>query len=156
MNELYRLCNTYHILLHNLKYGAIGRFEVCGDKFWKSVQTIDWTAWFWQDAVTRWRKRFDFVAINDNDNNFYMFSFYQSLINGILRKVLKQLQCSFGVMLVCLHWCMACPLEPSPCCKVMMCELGIFYTKLQFGSDDFNRWCKDKQLVPSISRRGNC
>ena len=32
-----------------------------------------------------------------------MFSFYQSLINGILRKVLKQLHGSFGVMLVCLH-----------------------------------------------------
>jgi len=26
----------------------------------------------------------------------------------------------------------------------------------QFGSDDFNRWCKDNQLVPSMSRRGNC
>ena len=26
----------------------------------------------------------------------------------------------------------------------------------QFGSDDFNRWCKDNHLVPSISRRGNC
>jgi putative transposase len=24
-----------------------------------------------------------------------------------------------------------------------------------FGSDDFNRWCKDNQLVPSMSRRGN-
>ena len=26
----------------------------------------------------------------------------------------------------------------------------------QFGSDKFNRWCKDNQLVPSMSRRGNC
>ena len=26
----------------------------------------------------------------------------------------------------------------------------------QFGSDDFNRWCKDNQLVPSMSRRRNC
>jgi putative transposase len=26
----------------------------------------------------------------------------------------------------------------------------------QFGSDDFNRWCKDNQLVPSMSRRGKC
>ena len=26
----------------------------------------------------------------------------------------------------------------------------------QFGSDDFNRWCKDKQLVPSMSRWGDC
>ena len=26
----------------------------------------------------------------------------------------------------------------------------------QFGSDDFNRWCKDNQLLPSMSRRGNC
>ena len=26
----------------------------------------------------------------------------------------------------------------------------------QFGSDDFNRWCKDNQLTPSMSRRGNC
>jgi len=26
----------------------------------------------------------------------------------------------------------------------------------QFGSDDFNRWCKDNNLVPSMSRRGNC
>ena len=26
----------------------------------------------------------------------------------------------------------------------------------QFGSDDFVRWCKDNQLVPSMSRRGNC
>ena len=26
----------------------------------------------------------------------------------------------------------------------------------QFGSDDFTRWCKDHQLVPSMSRRGNC
>ena len=25
----------------------------------------------------------------------------------------------------------------------------------QFGSDDFARWCKDNQLVPSMSRRGN-
>jgi putative transposase len=25
----------------------------------------------------------------------------------------------------------------------------------QFGSDDFNRWCKDSRLVPSMSRRGN-
>jgi len=25
----------------------------------------------------------------------------------------------------------------------------------QFGSDDFNRWCKDNQLVPSMSRRRN-
>jgi putative transposase len=26
----------------------------------------------------------------------------------------------------------------------------------QFGSDEFNRWCKDNKLVPSMSRRGNC
>ena len=26
----------------------------------------------------------------------------------------------------------------------------------QFGSDDFNRWCKDNQLTPSMSCRGNC
>ena len=26
----------------------------------------------------------------------------------------------------------------------------------QFGSDDFNRWCKDNHLVPSMSRLGNC
>lgn len=26
----------------------------------------------------------------------------------------------------------------------------------QFGSDDFARWCKDNQLVPSMSRRENC
>jgi putative transposase len=26
----------------------------------------------------------------------------------------------------------------------------------QFGCDEFNRWCKDNQLVPSMSRRGNC
>lgn len=26
----------------------------------------------------------------------------------------------------------------------------------QFGSVDFNRWCKDNHLVPSMSRRGNC
>jgi putative transposase len=26
----------------------------------------------------------------------------------------------------------------------------------QFGSDEFNRWCKDNRLVPSMSRRGNC
>ena len=26
----------------------------------------------------------------------------------------------------------------------------------QFGSDDFMRWCKDNNLVPSMSRRGNC
>jgi putative transposase len=26
----------------------------------------------------------------------------------------------------------------------------------QYGSDDFNRWCKDNRLVPSMSRRGNC
>ena len=26
----------------------------------------------------------------------------------------------------------------------------------QFGSDDFARWCKEHQLVPSMSRRGNC
>ena len=26
----------------------------------------------------------------------------------------------------------------------------------QFGSDEFNRWCKDNHLVPSMSRRGNC
>jgi len=25
----------------------------------------------------------------------------------------------------------------------------------QFGSDDFNRWCKDNQLVPSMGRRVN-
>lgn len=24
----------------------------------------------------------------------------------------------------------------------------------QFGSDDFNRWCKDNRLVPSMSRPG--
>ena len=24
------------------------------------------------------------------------------------------------------------------------------------GSDDFNRWCTDNQLVSSMSRRGNC
>ena len=27
---------------------------------------------------------------------------------------------------------------------------------IQFGSDDFNRWCKDNRLVPSMIRRGNC
>ena len=26
----------------------------------------------------------------------------------------------------------------------------------QFGSDDFTRWCRDHQLTPSMSRRGNC
>jgi len=26
----------------------------------------------------------------------------------------------------------------------------------QFGSDEFNRWCKDNRLNPSMSRRGNC
>ena len=26
----------------------------------------------------------------------------------------------------------------------------------QFGSDEFNRWCKDNRLRPSMSRRGNC
>ena len=26
----------------------------------------------------------------------------------------------------------------------------------QFGSDEFNRWCKDNHLLPSMSRRGNC
>lgn len=26
----------------------------------------------------------------------------------------------------------------------------------QFGSDEFNRWCKDHHLSPSMSRRGNC
>ena len=26
----------------------------------------------------------------------------------------------------------------------------------QFGSDDFARWCKDNNLVPGKSRRGNC
>jgi len=26
----------------------------------------------------------------------------------------------------------------------------------RLGSDDFNRWCKDNQQVPSMSRRGNC
>lgn len=26
----------------------------------------------------------------------------------------------------------------------------------QFSSDDFARWCKDHQLIPSMSRRGNC
>jgi putative transposase len=26
----------------------------------------------------------------------------------------------------------------------------------QFYSDDFARWCKEHQLVPSMSRRGNC
>ena len=26
----------------------------------------------------------------------------------------------------------------------------------QFDSDDFNRWCKDNYLVPSMSRPGNC
>lgn len=26
----------------------------------------------------------------------------------------------------------------------------------QFDSDDFSRWCKDNQFVPSMSRRGNC
>lgn len=26
----------------------------------------------------------------------------------------------------------------------------------QFGSDDFTRWCKDNDLLPSMSRRGNC
>ena len=25
-----------------------------------------------------------------------------------------------------------------------------------FGSDEFNRWCKDNRLSPSMSRRGNC
>ena len=26
----------------------------------------------------------------------------------------------------------------------------------QFGSDEFNHWCKDNRLSPSMSRRGNC
>ena len=26
----------------------------------------------------------------------------------------------------------------------------------QFGSDDFNRWCEDNVLLPSMSRRANC
>lgn len=26
----------------------------------------------------------------------------------------------------------------------------------QFGSDEFNRWCKDNRLSSSMSRRGNC
>jgi putative transposase len=26
----------------------------------------------------------------------------------------------------------------------------------QFGSDDFNRWCQENNLVTSMSRRGNC
>ncbi len=26
----------------------------------------------------------------------------------------------------------------------------------QFGSDEFNRWCKDNRLSPSMSRKGNC
>lgn len=26
----------------------------------------------------------------------------------------------------------------------------------QFGSDEFNRWCKDNRLSPNMSRRGNC
>ena len=26
----------------------------------------------------------------------------------------------------------------------------------QFGSDEFNRWCKDNRLSPSMCRRGNC
>ena len=26
----------------------------------------------------------------------------------------------------------------------------------QFGSNEFNRWCKDNRLSPSMSRRGNC
>jgi transposase InsO family protein len=26
----------------------------------------------------------------------------------------------------------------------------------QFGSDEFNRWCKDNRLSPSMSRRRNC
>jgi putative transposase len=26
----------------------------------------------------------------------------------------------------------------------------------QFGSDEFNRWCKNNRLSPSMSRRGNC
>lgn len=26
----------------------------------------------------------------------------------------------------------------------------------QFGSDDFARWCRDNNLMPSMSRRGNC
>jgi putative transposase len=26
----------------------------------------------------------------------------------------------------------------------------------QFGSDEFNRWCQDNALRPSMSRRGNC
>jgi len=26
----------------------------------------------------------------------------------------------------------------------------------QFDSDDFARWCKEHQLVPSMRRRGNC
>lgn len=27
---------------------------------------------------------------------------------------------------------------------------------IQFGSDEFSRWCKDNRLRPSMSRRGNC
>jgi putative transposase len=26
----------------------------------------------------------------------------------------------------------------------------------QFGSDEFNCWCKDNRLSPSMSHRGNC
>ena len=26
----------------------------------------------------------------------------------------------------------------------------------QFGSDDFNRWCKENHFLTSMSRRGNC
>jgi putative transposase len=26
----------------------------------------------------------------------------------------------------------------------------------QFGSNDFTRWCKNKRLILSMSRRGNC
>ncbi len=26
----------------------------------------------------------------------------------------------------------------------------------QFGSNEFNRWCKDNRLSPSMNRRGNC
>ena len=26
----------------------------------------------------------------------------------------------------------------------------------QFGSDDFNRWCKENYLLPGVSRRRNC
>ena len=26
----------------------------------------------------------------------------------------------------------------------------------QFGSDDFNRWCKENSFITSMSRRGNC